>query len=93
MNIVDRWNSPIAWLTSDWTLKIQISILPQYLIGIDLSIDDLDPEFDDEPHKVIIDYDVPHDDKEELKEDLTHTPKMFDSYIDMEIGLLRGLDG
>ena len=35
MNIVDRWNSAITFLTSDWTIKTSISILPKYLTGID----------------------------------------------------------
>ena len=57
------------------------------------SIDNLDPEFDDELQKVISDDDVPHDDEEKPKEEPTHIPEMFDSYIEMEIGLPRGLDG
>ena len=58
-----------------------------------LSSDELNPEFDDEFHKVITDYDVPHDDEEKPKEEPTHTHEMFDSYIDMAISLPRGLDG
>ena len=57
-----------------------------------LSIDKLDPEFDDEFHKVISDDDVPHADEAQPKEEPTHTSKMFNSYIDMEIGLPRVLD-
>ena len=47
-----------------------------------LFIDELDPEFDDKFHKVTSD-DVPHADEEQPKEESTHTPKFFDSYIDM----------
>ena len=57
-----------------------------------LSIDKLDTEFDNELHKFISDYDVPHDDEEQPKEEPTHTPEMFDSYIDIGIGPPRGLD-
>ena len=58
-----------------------------------LSIDEINPEFDNEFHKVISDDDAPHADGEQPKEEPTHTPEMFDSYIDMEIGLPRELNG
>ena len=57
-----------------------------------LSLDQLNPKRYDEFQKVISDDDIPHDDEEKPKEEPTHTPKMFDSYIDMEIGLPRVLD-
>ena len=58
-----------------------------------LSIYELDPEFYDKFHKVISDDDAPHNDEEQMKEKPTHTLKIFDTYIEMEIGLPRGLDG
>ena len=58
-----------------------------------LSIENLDPEFGNEFHKVLSDDDVLHADQEQLKEESTHTLEILDSYIDMEIGLPRGLDG
>ena len=58
-----------------------------------LSIYDLDTEFYDKFHKVISDDDAPHNDEEQMKEEPTHTPKICDAYIEMEIGLPRGLDG
>ena len=58
-----------------------------------LSIENIDSEFDDKFHKVISNDDVPHDAEDQPKEEPTHTPKMFESYIYMEIVLPRGLDG
>ena len=58
-----------------------------------LFIDDLDPEYDNEFHNFISDDDVACADWEQNKEEPTHTPEMFDWYIDMDIGLSRGVDG
>ena len=59
-----------------------------------LSIEELISEFDDEFHKGVSDDDAPHDDDDDQpKEEPTHTPKTFDSYIDKETGLLRGMYG
>ena len=63
-----------------------------------LSIDEFDPAFDSEFNKVIDDDGIPHAEDANVKQEPTMnndavTPQMVDSYIDMEVGMPRGLDG
>ena len=59
-----------------------------------LSTDEHDPQFNDEFNKVINDDSVPEADEEQQsqKEKDETTQEIFDSYIDMEVGLPRGAD-
>ena len=53
-------------------VHINIASVPDW---IRLSIDVINPEFEDEFHKVISYYDVPHADEEQPKEETTHNSK------------------
>ena len=87
---MEQSNTFLNQQLGDKDVDINIDSIPDWNL---LSIYKLDPEFDNEFHKVISDDNVSHDDEELSKEEPTHTPEMFDSYIDMKIGLHRGLDG
>ena len=54
-------------------------------------MDESDPEFFDEFNRVIDDESILHEDENHLPDD--DPPEMFDNYIDMEVGLPRGVDG
>ena len=61
-----------------------------------LSLDGYNPWFFEESKKVISNEDIPEAGSKSQPQDdhnTEQTPEMFDSYIDMEVALPRGLDG
>ena len=87
---MEQFNTLLNKQLDDKDVDIKIASVPYWNL---LSIDDIDTEFDNEFHEVISDDDVPPADEYQRKDEPIHTPEMFNSCIDMEIGLPMGLDG